>query len=196
MVNHLPVHSGENDRPLSRRWNGHCDGDHLGNAAAHLQQREDGSDVTLSWLPAGKRLGSSKRSQLQSDSAWADSRFNALEGFISDYLAGGASAGEGVRLKLQTPLFVSEALLDTAQKQLADLLATAEEVRPPVALTCLRPSSKRCCLLGHASRPLCNCQSAKSIWSHYSGNALPFNPGYCVHVLVKEGCQHNIAPAS
>ncbi|KAK9847358.1 hypothetical protein WJX84_004848 [Apatococcus fuscideae] len=82
---------------------------------------------------AGKRLGSSERSQLQSDQTWLDSRFSALEGFISDYLAGGASAGEGVRLKLQTPLFVSEALLDTAQKQLADLLATAEEEYQSVA---------------------------------------------------------------
>lgn len=77
---------------------------------------------------AGKRLGESERSQLQSNSGWVDSRFSVLEGFISAYLAGGASAGEGVRLKLQTPLFVSEALLDTAQKQLSDLLATAEEV--------------------------------------------------------------------
>ena len=77
---------------------------------------------------AGKRLGSSERSQLQSNSNWEASRFSVLESFIADYLAGGQSAGEGVRLKLQTPLFVSEALLDTAQKQLADLLATAEEV--------------------------------------------------------------------
>ena len=110
--------------------------------------------MILSRSHAGKRLGSSERSQLQSNSAWADSRFSALEGFISDYLAGGASAGEGVRLKLQTPLFVSEALLDTAQKQLADLLATAEEVRPAVAWICLSPSSSRCCLLIHVDKAL------------------------------------------
>ena len=77
---------------------------------------------------AGKRLGSSERSQLQANQDWEDSRFSALESFIADYLSGGASSGEGVRLKLQTPLFVSEALLDTAQKQLADLIATAEQV--------------------------------------------------------------------
>ncbi len=80
-------------------------------------------------LHAGKRLGGNERNQLQSNRTWEASRFTILESFIADYLAGGASAGEGVRLKLQTPLFVSEALLDTAQKQLADLLATAEEVR-------------------------------------------------------------------
>ena len=90
---------------------------------------------------AGKRLGDSERSQLQSNSAWVDSRFSALEGFISAYLAGGASAGEGVRLKLQTPLFVSEALLDTAQKQLSDLLTTAEEVSRSIAQACLQADS-------------------------------------------------------
>ena len=79
---------------------------------------------------AGRRLGSNEQSQLQSNTDWTNSNFSLLEGFIADYLAGGASAGEGVRLKLQTPLFVSEALLDTAQKQLAGLLATAEEVGP------------------------------------------------------------------
>ncbi|KAK9868744.1 hypothetical protein WJX84_002774 [Apatococcus fuscideae] len=82
---------------------------------------------------AGKRLGSSERSQLQANQDWEDSRFSALESFIADYLSGGASSGEGVRLKLQTPLFVSEALLDTAQKQLADLIATAEQEYQAVA---------------------------------------------------------------
>ena len=42
-----------------------------------------------------------------------------------------------MRLKLQTPLFVSEALLDTAQKQLADLLAAAEEVSQYGCMHCL-----------------------------------------------------------
>ena len=45
-----------------------------------------------------------------------------------DFLVGGASAGESLRLKLQTPLFVSDALLEAARTQLAAELATAEQV--------------------------------------------------------------------
>ena len=51
-----------------------------------------------------------------------------------DFLVGGASAGESLRLKLQTPLFVSDALLEAARTQLAAELATAEQVHCKVAL--------------------------------------------------------------
>ncbi len=45
-----------------------------------------------------------------------------------DYLVGGASAGESLRLKLQTPLFVSDALLEAARQQLEAERSTAEQV--------------------------------------------------------------------
>ena len=45
-----------------------------------------------------------------------------------DFLVGGASAGESLRLKLQTPLFVSDALLEAARQQLEAERSTAEQV--------------------------------------------------------------------
>lgn len=62
---------------------------------------------------------------------WGASRFGDLERFMVDFLVGGAAAGESMRLKLQTPLFVADALLDAARQQLASELATAEQVRKP-----------------------------------------------------------------
>jgi hypothetical protein len=47
-----------------------------------------------------------------------------------DFLVGGAAAGESLRLKLQTPLFVADALLEAARAQLASELCTAESVGP------------------------------------------------------------------
>ena len=67
--------------------------------------------------------------QLQKDQRWDASHYGNLEQFIYDYLVGGPSAGETVRLKLQTPLFVAEALLQAAQRQLTDELQTATQVR-------------------------------------------------------------------
>ncbi len=46
-----------------------------------------------------------------------------------DFLVGGASAGESLRLKLQTPLFVSDALLEAARQQLEAELLAAKQVR-------------------------------------------------------------------
>ena len=65
---------------------------------------------------------------LAGDRRWGASRFGALEAFILDYLMGGARAGERVRLKLETPLFVADALLAAAGLQLQNELATAAEV--------------------------------------------------------------------
>ena len=69
-----------------------------------------------------------QQSRLQADPGWEASRFAALETFIYDFLSGSAG-GEGVRLKLQTPLRISEALLDAATRQLEDELAVAQQVR-------------------------------------------------------------------
>ena len=56
------------------------------------------------------------------------SRFGELERFVADFLTGGPAAGESLRLKLQTPLFVADALLDAAGQQLAAERATAQQV--------------------------------------------------------------------
>ena len=74
-------------------------------------------------------LESSGSGQLQKDQRWDASHYGNLEQFIYDYLVGGASAGETVRLKLQTPLFVADALLQAAQRQLVEELQTASQVR-------------------------------------------------------------------
>ncbi len=71
---------------------------------------------------------------LARDQNWQRSRFGELEAFMVDFLVGGASAGESLRLKLQTPLFVSDALLEAARTQLAAELATAEQVHCAVPL--------------------------------------------------------------
>ena len=65
---------------------------------------------------------------LATDDRWTESRFGELEAFILEFLMGGARAGERVRLKLETPLFVTDALLDAARQQLENELATATEV--------------------------------------------------------------------
>eukprot|EP00198_Chlamydomonas_reinhardtii_P000476 XP_001689811.1 predicted protein [Chlamydomonas reinhardtii] len=57
---------------------------------------------------------------------WAVSNFSELERNVSNFLVGkGAGGGEGVRLKLQTPLFVADALLGAAGRQLETDLAAA-----------------------------------------------------------------------
>lgn len=61
---------------------------------------------------------------------WSDSRFGDLERFMVDFLVGGAAAGESLRLKLQTPLFVADALLEAARQQLSSELSTAQQVPP------------------------------------------------------------------
>ena len=73
-------------------------------------------------------LSSADEQALSGHAKWEASRFGTLETFILDFLVGGNSAGESVRLKLQTPLFVTDALLEAAGQQLADDLAAAEQV--------------------------------------------------------------------
>ncbi|EFJ53019.1 hypothetical protein VOLCADRAFT_120148 [Volvox carteri f. nagariensis] len=63
---------------------------------------------------------------LPSSPDWRSSNFAELERQVSNFLVGrGAGGGEGVRLKLQTPLFVADALLGAAGRQLAVDLAAA-----------------------------------------------------------------------
>ena len=80
--------------------------------------------------------------RLQPDGRWRDSRFLGLETYMLNFLTGGGAGGEGgasgsesKRLKLETPLFVAEALLQAAAQQLdVELGACKREVRA------LRPS--------------------------------------------------------
>jgi hypothetical protein len=57
-------------------------------------------------------------------------RFGEFERFIYDFLSGGGAGaggvGEGLRLKLQTPLFVADALAAAAGRQIAAEVASAE----------------------------------------------------------------------
>ena len=77
-----------------------------------------------SYLFVGTILSDADKQALEGNSQWQSSRFGPLENYILDFLIGGASAGESVRLKLQTPLFVADALLDAGRQQLeADLQA-------------------------------------------------------------------------
>ena len=82
-------------------------------------------------VPAGQ-LSSEELDRLGVDDRWRGSRFGALEEFVFDFLCGGRGSGEAVRLKLQTPLFVADALLEAAGNLLQAELQTAEEVRPPL----------------------------------------------------------------
>ncbi|GIL78829.1 hypothetical protein Vretifemale_8196 [Volvox reticuliferus] len=67
---------------------------------------------------------------LASSIDWRSSNFGELERQVSNFLIGGSEGGgEGVRLKLQTPLFVADALLGAAGRQLAvDLEAARAEL--------------------------------------------------------------------
>ena len=89
--------------------------------------------------------GEQQRQQLQSNPAWEASRFGDLETFIFDFLSG-AAGGEGVRLKLQTPLNISQALLDAATQQVQDDLEVAKQVGPG-------PKVRRCREATHWSQP-------------------------------------------
>ena len=110
----------------------------------------------VSWLQGLHKAHCTRRHELSVDSAggeampvldeqglarnehWQRSRFGKLEQFMVDFLVGGASAGESLRLKLQTPLFVSDALLEAARQQLEAERAAAEQVTcEELCLLCL-----------------------------------------------------------
>ena len=95
----------------------------------------------------GGALSPEEAARLAADPAWQLSRFESLERFIYRFLVRGgpspsgggssdeegspaavadsAAAGESVRLKLQTPLFVAEALVDTAARAVGQELESA-----------------------------------------------------------------------
>lgn len=66
---------------------------------------------------------------LSTSSKWQASRFEELECHVRDFLLGGSSGegSESVKLKLQTPLFVAEALLDASRSQLESELKVLKE---------------------------------------------------------------------
>ena len=115
-----------------------------------------GSDTQAS---GGGALSPEEAARLASDARWQRSRFEALERFIYRFLVagagtsaaslastyssskeedddeeGGAVPGESVRLKLQTPLFVAEALCEQAAACVDEELAAAREDVASLAL--------------------------------------------------------------
>eukprot|EP01025_Chloroclados_australasicus_P013673 TRINITY_DN1641_c1_g1_i11.p1 TRINITY_DN1641_c1_g1~~TRINITY_DN1641_c1_g1_i11.p1 ORF type:complete len:461 (-),score=88.67 TRINITY_DN1641_c1_g1_i11:251-1633(-) len=67
---------------------------------------------------------------LAEDYRWVRSGFGSLERFVYEFLIGGPEAkgkSESVRLKLQTPLSVADALIAAAQRQLETDLQTAKD---------------------------------------------------------------------
>jgi hypothetical protein len=111
----------------------------------------------LNDVVAGGILSDVDKEALRGEPGWEGSRFGQLESFILEFLVGGASVGESVRLKLQTPLYVADALLEASSQQLAEDLAAAEQVRTfnllstrPVpslciALLCMPLLGRLCC---------------------------------------------------
>lgn len=66
--------------------------------------------------------------KLAQDQDWQESGFPNLETFVTNFFTGdgGAASTESVRLKLQTPMFVADALLDACRQQLENERTEAE----------------------------------------------------------------------
>ena len=78
-----------------------------------------------------------KASNLSRSATWSNSQFETLEQFIYDYLVGSGDKrlpGERARLKLQTPLFIADALLGAAKQVLANELEVAQQDSSTIAL--------------------------------------------------------------
>lgn len=85
---------------------------------------------------SGGVLDSWEDDLLAGQPAWQQSRFGEFEKFIYDFLVGSEAAaggaggslrgGEGLRLKLQTPLFVADALMEAARGRLEAQTAAAK----------------------------------------------------------------------
>jgi len=75
-------------------------------------------------------LDSIEDEALTSNRNWLASGFGPLESFMVNFLVGtGSGAGEGVRLKLQTPLYVADALVGASARKLqAELEAARAEL--------------------------------------------------------------------
>lgn len=66
---------------------------------------------------------------LELDERWRASRFEDMETFVAEFFSGdgGAASAESLRLKLQTPLYVADALLDASRRQLQNERFAAEK---------------------------------------------------------------------
>lgn len=67
-----------------------------------------------------------EKEYLSTSQQWKSSRFENLESHVRDFLLGGTTengTSQSLKLKLQTPLFVAEALMDAAKTQLESELA-------------------------------------------------------------------------
>ncbi|BDA44834.1 probable transmembrane GTPase FZO-like, chloroplastic [Coccomyxa sp. Obi] len=102
-------------------------------ARAALQAKLDATHSTNGFFGGGSPLETLDEEMLARSNQWSDSRFGDLERFMVDFLVGGAAAGESLRLKLQTPLFVADALLEAARQQLSSELSTAQQEAEAVA---------------------------------------------------------------
>ncbi|KAL4458908.1 hypothetical protein ABPG75_013773 [Micractinium tetrahymenae] len=93
------------------------------------------------------QLSAAQAAELAANPAWQRSGFESLERFIFEFLTGGAQGGAGangssggragaesVRLKLESPLFVADALLSAAEQQLSQELAVARQDAATVSL--------------------------------------------------------------
>jgi len=84
-------------------------------------------------LDAGSRgtagvLSTIDDERLASSEAWARSGYPELESFLLRFLVGSEEqAGESIRLKLQTPLAIADALLGASEQQLLGDLSSAEK---------------------------------------------------------------------
>jgi small GTP-binding protein len=76
-------------------------------------------------------LTAEERGYLASSDAWKASRFGDLESHVRDFLLGGVGDGdvpsESLKLKLQTPLFVADALLNASRSQLENELSVLRQ---------------------------------------------------------------------
>jgi hypothetical protein len=82
-------------------------------------------------VPGGGVLGSMEDEQLGTKPDWLSSGFQEFERFMLDFLVGsggsGQQGGEGLRLKMQTPLAVADALMAACRQQLASEAAAVKQ---------------------------------------------------------------------
>lgn len=78
-----------------------------------------------------------EKEYLSTSQQWKSSRFENLESHVRDFLLGGTNGdgtSQSLTLKLQTPLFVAEALMDACKTQLESELAVLKQDEESVAM--------------------------------------------------------------
>ena len=90
-------------------------------------------------------LTQGEKEYLSTSQKWKSSRFENLESHVRDFLLGGSTNGtsESLKLKLQTPLFVAEALMGAAMKQLEVELAVLRRDEESIKLVQVQMKSFR-----------------------------------------------------